>query len=188
MNVILLEKVGKIGDVGEQVEVKAGYARNYLFPFAKAVPATRENVAEFEARKEELVKAAEEKLAAARERAAKLEGMSITIEANAGEEGKLFGSIGTRDIAEALSAAGEEVEKSEVQLPEGALRNTGEYVISLSIGESEVSADITLKIVGTDAPVETIEAMEEIEGVEEEAADESVTDEATEESAVKDEE
>jgi large subunit ribosomal protein L9 len=177
MNVILLEKVGKIGDVGDQVEVKSGYARNYLFPFAKAVPATKENVAEFEARREDLLKAAADKLAAAKARSEKLSGLVISIEANAGEEGKLFGSIGTRDIAAALEAAGHKVEKSEVQLPEGALRTTGEFEISLSLG-SEVTAEITLKVVGTDAPQETIAAMEELEGKE--------LDESDEESAVKD--
>jgi large subunit ribosomal protein L9 len=184
MNVILLEKVGKIGDVGDQVNVKAGYARNYLFPFAKAVPATKENVADFNARKEELMQAANEKMAAAEARAEKLNGISITIEANAGEEGKLFGSIGTRDIADALTAAGHETEKSEVLLPEGALRNTGDYVITLSLG-SEVTADINLKVSGSDAPAETIAAMEEIEGVAEEAGEEQND---TEESAVEDKE
>ncbi|MAM69749.1 MAG: 50S ribosomal protein L9 [Gammaproteobacteria bacterium] len=193
MNVILLEKVGKIGDVGDKVEVKAGYARNFLFPFAKAVPATRENVAEYEARKEELLKAAQEKMKAAKARAEKLNGISVTIEANAGEEGKLFGSIGTRDIADALTAAGQEVEKSEVQLPEGAIRHTGDFEISLSLG-SEVTAEINLKIVGTDAPQETVVAMEELEAMEaaadiEEKAEEAVeeaADDAGEESAEKD--
>lgn len=147
MNVILLEKVGKIGDVGDQVTVKAGYARNYLFPFSKAVPATKDNIAEFEARKAELMKAAEEKLKAATARADKLNGLEITIEANAGDEGKLFGSVGTDAIAEAVSATGNELEKSEVLLPEGAIRQTGEYDISLSIGESEVTADIKVTIV-----------------------------------------
>ena len=168
MNVILLEKVGKIGDVGDQVNVKAGYARNYLFPFAKAVPATKENVADFGARKEELLKVANEKLAAAEGRASKLNGVAITIEANAGEEGKLFGSIGTRDIADALVAAGHEVEKSEVQLPEGALRSIGDFTVTLDLG-SEVTAEITLEVTGHDAPAETIAAMEEIEGKVEEA-------------------
>ncbi len=191
MNVILLEKVGKIGEVGDQINVKAGYARNYLFPFAKAIPATKENVADFDARKEELLKAANEKLSGAEGRAAKLNSVAITIEANAGEEGKLFGSIGTRDIADALSAAGHEIEKSEVQLPEGALRSTGDYTIILSLG-SEVSAEISLKVTGHDAPAETIAAMEEIEGKVEEV-DENIEDEAdvqseSEESAVEDKE
>ncbi len=160
MNVILLEKVGKVGEVGDQVNVKAGYARNYLFPFAKAIPATKQNVAEFEVRKEELLKAANEKLALAQARADKLNGLAISIEANAGEAGKLFGSIGTRDIADAIAAAGHEVEKSEVSLPEGALRNTGEFTITLILG-SEVTAEISLIVTGTDAPAETIAAMDE---------------------------
>jgi large subunit ribosomal protein L9 len=147
MNVILLEKVGKIGDVGDQVNVKAGYARNYLFPFAKAVPATKENVADFDARKDELLKAANEKLAVAEARAAKLNGISITIEANAGEEGKLFGSIGTRDIAEAAEAAGLTLDKSEVRLPEGPLRTTGEHEVQCQV-HAEVFATITVAITG----------------------------------------
>ena len=179
MNVILLEKVGKIGEVGDQVNVKAGYARNFLFPFSKAIPATKENVADFDARKDELLKAANEKLAGAEGRAAQLNGTTITIEANAGEEGKLFGSIGTRDIAEALVAAGHEVEKSEVQLAEGALRTTGDFSINLSLG-SDVNAEISLKITGSDAPAETIAAMEEIEGKVEEADDEDTQIESEE--------
>jgi large subunit ribosomal protein L9 len=146
MNVILLEKVGKIGDVGDQVSVKAGYARNYLFPFAKAVSATRENVSDYEGRKAELMKAAAEKLAASKARADKINGLIVTIEANAGEEGKLFGSIGTRDITEAITKAGIEVEKSEIQLPKGAFRAVGEYPIIITLG-SEVTAEISLHIV-----------------------------------------
>jgi large subunit ribosomal protein L9 len=145
MEVILLEKVGRMGNVGDKVNVKAGYARNFLFPFTKAIPATRENLANFEARKAELLKIAEGKLAAAEARAAKLNGMTITIAANAGDEGKLFGSVGTRDIAEAITAAGQPVEKSEVLLPAGALREIGEFNIALSLG-SEVTAEIKLQI------------------------------------------
>jgi large subunit ribosomal protein L9 len=145
MEVILLEKVGRMGNVGDKVNVKAGYARNFLFPFTKAIPATRENLANFEARKAELLKIAEGKLAAAQARAAKLNGMTITIAANAGDEGKLFGSVGTRDIAEAITAAGQPVEKSEVLLPAGALREIGEFNIALSLG-SEVTAEIKLQI------------------------------------------
>ncbi len=181
MNVILLEKVGKIGDVGDQVNVKSGYARNFLFPFAKSSSGNKKNLADFGARKEELLKAANEKLAASEARAAKLNGISIIIEANAGEEGKLFGSVGTRDIAEAIVAAGHDAEKSEVQLPEGALRNTGDFAITLDLG-SEVTAEINLKVTGHDAPAETIAAMEEIEGkVEDDQSD-------FEESAVEDKE
>ncbi len=146
MEVILLEKVGRMGNVGDKVNVKAGYARNFLFPFSKAIPATKENLADFEARKVELMKIAAEKLAAAQARADKLSGVSITIEANAGDEGKLFGSIGTRDIADAITAAGHEVEKSEVLLPDGALRETGEYDVDLALG-SDVIVTIKLAVV-----------------------------------------
>jgi large subunit ribosomal protein L9 len=146
MEVILLEKIGRMGGVGDKVNVRSGYARNFLFPFGKAIPATRENLADFEARKAELLKVAAEKLAAAQARADKLNGISVTIEANAGDEGKLFGSVGTRDIADALIAAGHTVEKSEVQLPDGALRETGDYEVDLALG-SEVIASIKLSIV-----------------------------------------
>ena len=146
MEVILLEKVGRVGNVGDKINVKAGYARNFLFPFAKAIPATRENLADFEARKAELLKAAAAKLAAAQARADKINGLTIRIEANAGDEGKLFGSVGTRDIADAITAAGQKVEKSEVLLPMGALRETGEFDIALSLG-SEVTTTVKLTIV-----------------------------------------
>jgi large subunit ribosomal protein L9 len=146
MEVILLEKVGRMGNVGDKVNVKSGYARNFLFPFSKAIPATKENLADFEARKAELLKIAAGKLAAAQARADKLAGLSVTIEANAGDEGKLFGSIGTRDIAEAITAAGHAVEKSEVLLPDGALREIGEYEVDLSLG-SDVIASIKLAVV-----------------------------------------
>jgi large subunit ribosomal protein L9 len=146
MEVILLEKVGRMGNVGDKVNVKSGYARNFLFPFTKAIPATKENLANFEARKAELLKIAAGKLAAAEARAAKINGMTVTIEANAGDEGKLFGSVGTRDIAEAITAAGQAVEKSEVLLPAGALREIGEFTIALALG-SDVTAEVKLQIV-----------------------------------------
>jgi large subunit ribosomal protein L9 len=147
MEVILLEKVGRMGQVGDKVNVRSGYARNFLFPFSKAIPATKENLANFEARKAELLKVAAEKLAEAQARADKLSGLLITITANAGDEGKLFGSVGTRDIAEAITAAGQAVEKAEVLLPFGALREAGEYDVDLSLG-SEVTTTIKLVIVG----------------------------------------
>jgi len=146
MEVILLEKVGRMGNVGDKVNVRSGYARNFLFPFAKAIPATKANLADFEARRAELIKISDEKLAAAQARAATLAGLVITIEANAGDEGKLFGSVGTRDIADAITAAGQAVEKSEVLLPDGALRETGEWEVTLSLG-SEVTVEIKLNIV-----------------------------------------
>lgn len=146
MEVILLEKVGRMGNVGDKVNVKSGYARNFLFPYAKAIPATKANLADFDARKAELLKVAAEKLAIAQARAEKLNGVTVTIEANAGDEGKLFGSVGTRDIAEALTAAGHKVEKAEVLLPDGALRETGEFEIALALG-SEVNAAVKLLVV-----------------------------------------
>jgi len=146
MEVILLEKLGRSGGVGDKVSVKSGYARNFLFPYGKAIPATKDNLANFEARRAELLKAAAEKLAGAQSRADKLNGMAITISANAGDEGKLFGSVGTRDIADALTAAGQPVGKSEVLLPAGALRETGEFEVSLALG-SDVVAAIKLTIV-----------------------------------------
>ena len=133
MQVILLEKVGKLGDLGDQVNVKAGYGRNFLIPLGKAVPASTGNVADFETRRAELEAAAAEKVAGAQARADKLAGVVVTIESNAGEEGKLFGSIGTRDVADAISATGNEVAKSEVKMPEGVIRELGEYDISVQL-------------------------------------------------------
>jgi len=146
MQVILLEKVGKLGSIGDQVNVKAGFARNFLLPFGKAVPATATNVAEFEAKRAELEAAAAEKLAAAQARAEKLNELTVTIEANAGDEGKLFGSIGTRDIAEAATAAGIEVSKSEVRLPEGAIRELGSFEVTVQV-HTDVSAVITVSVI-----------------------------------------
>lgn len=147
MNVILLEKIGKLGSVGDTAAVKAGYARNFLFPTGKAIPATRTNLENFEARRAELLAAHNEKVAAAQGRAAKLKELRVAIAVNAGEEGKLFGSIGTRDIADAINAAvGSDLNKSEVRLPNGALREVGEYVITIDLGY-EVEEEITLAVV-----------------------------------------
>ncbi len=146
MNVILLEKVGKLGTIGDQVSVKAGFGRNFLIPQGKAIPATASNVAEFEARRAELEAAAAEKKSAAEARAAQLVELTVTIAANAGDEGKLFGSLGTRDIAEAITAAGVAVAKSEVKLPEGTLREVGEYEIDVQL-HSEVTQAVKLVVV-----------------------------------------
>lgn len=145
MDVILLEKVGKLGNVGDKVAVKAGFGRNFLIPQGKALPATDTNLAEFEARRAELEAAAADKKADAEGRAAQLADLSITIAANAGDEGKLFGSIGTRDIAEAITAAGVAVAKSEVRLPEGALRELGEYEVDVQV-HSEVTQVVKVVI------------------------------------------
>jgi large subunit ribosomal protein L9 len=146
MDVILLEKIGKLGSLGDKVSVKAGFGRNYLIPNGKAVPATAVNVAKFEERRAELEKAASEKLAAAEARAEALNGFEVTIASKAGDEGKLFGSIGTRDIADAITAAGQEVSKSEVRLPEGALRTVGEFNVALQL-HPEVSTEAVIKVV-----------------------------------------
>jgi large subunit ribosomal protein L9 len=145
MEVILLEKIGKLGSLGDKVNVKAGFGRNYLIPQGKAVSATAANIARFEERRAELEAAAAEALATATARGEALEGKEVTITATAGDEGKLFGSIGARDIAEAITAAGAEVEKSEVRLPNGVLRNVGEYEIVVQL-HAEVSATVNLKI------------------------------------------
>ncbi|MDG5498176.1 50S ribosomal protein L9 [Marinobacter sp. BGYM27] len=146
MEVILLEKVANLGSLGDKVKVKAGYGRNFLLPYGKAVPATGANIEEFEARRAELEKAAAEKLAAAEARAEALNGAAFTITSKAGDEGKLFGSIGVRDIADAVTAGGTEIEKSEVKMPEGPLRAIGEYDIELQL-HSDVSVTIKVTVV-----------------------------------------
>ena len=146
MEVILLEKIANLGNLGDKVAVKAGYARNFLLPFGKATPATADNVAAFEARRAELEKIAAEKKAEAEARAAKLADLTVTIAANSGEEGKLFGSIGTRDIADAVTAAGVAIEKSEVRLPDGALRTVGEFDIDVQL-HTDVDATVKLVVV-----------------------------------------
>ena len=143
MEVILLEKVANLGTLGDQVKVKAGYGRNFLIPFGKAVPATKANVAEFEARRADLEAAAAEKLAEAQKRAEQLSEIELTITAKAGDEGKLFGSIGTRDLAESISATGVEVAKSEVRLPAGPIRTTGEFDIALQL-HTDVAATVKI--------------------------------------------
>ncbi|CAH6783821.1 50S ribosomal subunit protein L9 [Vibrio chagasii] len=150
MQVILLDKIGNLGGLGDQVNVKSGYARNFLIPQGKAVMATKDNVAMFETRRAELEAKVAEQLAAAEARAEKvnsLEGVSIA--SKAGDEGKLFGSIGTRDIADAITAAGVAVAKSEVRLPEGALRNIGEFEVSIQL-HSEVFATAKIAIVAAE--------------------------------------
>ena len=129
MQLILLQKVVNLGNLGDKVTVKPGYGRNFLVPQGKAVPATATNLAEFEARRAEYEAKAKASLEGAEGRKARLEGASVTISANASTEGKLYGSVGPRDIAEALTKAGKPVEKSEVVMGEGALRRTGEFEV-----------------------------------------------------------
>ena len=146
MEVILLERVANLGNLGDVVKVKSGYARNYLVPHKKAMPATESGLQEIEVRREELQKIADEKLAQARERAASVEALNITLTAKAGEEGKMYGSIGTRDIAEAATQAGVPVSKSEVRMPNGVIRELGEYEIVVQL-HSEVSATLKVGVV-----------------------------------------
>ena len=133
MDVILLTKVANLGDIGDRVKVKSGYGRNFLLPEGKATLATPANVAKFEARRAELEKIAKDQLAAAQTRAAALEGFTLRIAAKAGNEGKLFGSVGTTDIADACTAQGHKVARSEVRLPNGPIRAVGDHQVVLHL-------------------------------------------------------
>jgi large subunit ribosomal protein L9 len=145
VDVILLEKVANLGGIGDRVKVKPGYARNFLLPQGKATMATPENVARFEARRAELERKAQESLYAAQQRATALQDFKLRITAKAGSEGKLFGSVGTADIAEAVTAAGHEIERSEVRLPSGPVRVIGEHVVILHLHtDVEVSLPVTI--------------------------------------------
>ncbi|AUB78001.1 MULTISPECIES: 50S ribosomal protein L9 [Spiribacter] len=147
MEVILMEKVANLGGLGDTVRVRAGYGRNYLIPQGKARPATAENVAYFEAQRAELERKAAEELAAARQRAEQVNAQPVTIAANVGEEGKLFGSIGPQDIAEALTAAGVEVGRHEVRMPDGPIRAVGEYSVEVHL-HADVNATAYVNVSG----------------------------------------
>ncbi len=144
MQLILLQRVVNLGNLGDKVDVKPGYGRNYLVPQGKAVPATAANIAEFEARRAEYEAKAQAQADEAQARLAKLDGASVTIYANASTEGKLYGSVGPRDIAEALTKAVAEVGKSEVVMGEGPLRNTGEFEVVIHL---HADAQATVKVV-----------------------------------------
>jgi large subunit ribosomal protein L9 len=146
MEVILLQKVANLGNIGDRVKVRSGFGRNFLLPEGKATLATPDNVARFEARRAELEKAAREQLASAAERAAAMKDFKLTISAKAGTEGKLFGSIGTSDIAEACTQAGFKVERSEVRLPHGPLRMVGEHMVNLHL-HADVDVPVSVAIV-----------------------------------------
>jgi large subunit ribosomal protein L9 len=146
MEVILLESVQKLGELGDKVTVKSGHGRNFLIPQKKAVPATAENLQQFEERRADLEAAAGDKLSIAKNRAKKVDELSITITTKAGEEGKLFGSITVRDVADACEAAGVKLEKSEVRLPEGPIRELGEFEIDIHL-HPEVDAVLKLAVV-----------------------------------------
>lgn len=146
MEVILLEKVAKLGGLGDKVTVKSGYGRNFLIPQKKAVPATAANVESFEARRADLEKQAAEKLATAEKRAEQLKELELTLAVKAGDEGKLFGSIGTRDLADLISSTGIEANKSEIRLPNGPLRTVGTFEITLQL-HADVTTALTVHVV-----------------------------------------
>ena len=146
MEVILLERIRKLGDLGDKVKVSPGYGRNYLVPYQKALPATKANLAQFEARRAELEKAAKAKIDAANARLAKVKGLVVDIVARAADEGKLYGSIGVTELAKAITdAAGIEICKSEIHMPEGPIRQVGEYAFMVELFtdiETEVKVQV----------------------------------------------
>lgn len=145
MDIILLEKIRNLGELGDQVNVKAGYARNFLLPSGKAVVANDTNKAAFEARRTELEKAQADTLSVAQSRASKVDGLRIELSARAGEDGKLFGSIGTREIADAITATGTEVSRSEVLMPDGPIKEISEVQLEVSF-HPEITAKVTVAV------------------------------------------
>lgn len=146
MDVILLEKINKLGKLGDKVAVRAGYGRNYLIPQGKAVPATAAKIAEFEARRAELEKAAAAALADAQSKAEALSKLSVSITSKAGDEGKLFGSVGTKDIAEAAQAQGIELDRQQIRLTGGPIRQIGDYQIEVHLhGDVVASLAVSVK-------------------------------------------
>ena len=145
MEMILLEKVKNLGDLGDTVNVKPGYGRNYLLPQGKALPATKDNLKVFEARKAELVKKSNDSLSAAKMRASQWAGKTLTVKALAAEEGKLYGSVGPSDIVRAAAAAGLEIKRSEVDMPNGPIHQTGSYTVTLRL-HTEVEASVSIVV------------------------------------------
>lgn len=149
MDVILLQKVANLGTIGDRVKVKSGYGRNFLLPTGRATLATPANVAKFEARRTELERVAREQFGDAEARAAALREFKLTIAAKAGSEGKLFGSIGTADIAEHTTKAGHKLNRSEVRLPGGPIRNVGDHVVTLHL-HTDIDVDMPVTVVAED--------------------------------------
>ena len=147
MQVILMEKLANLGNLGDVVKVKDGYARNYLIPQGKAKRATEENLKVFEARRAELEKAQAAALAQAKERGAKLDGLVLKITQKAGVDGKLFGSVTNHDIVDALKAQGHEVERAHIRMPAGALKQVGEYPLQIAL-HTDVVVTITVSVIG----------------------------------------
>lgn len=153
MQVILLQRIVNLGKLGETVNVKAGYGRNFLIPQGKALPATEANIAKFEARRAELEAQEAKELDNANKRASELTDVNVIMRAKSGDEGKLFGSIGARDIADALTKSGLEVDRSEVKMPDGAFRQIGEYTVSIQL-HHDVSANILVTILSEDGEID----------------------------------
>ena len=145
MEVILLEKIANLGNLGDKVTIKSGYGRNYLVPQGKAVAATAKKIAEFEERRAELEKAAAEKLSAAQKLGNELSKLQIIITHKAGDEGRLFGSVGTNNIADAITEAGIAIEKQQIRLPHGAIRHIGDYPIDINL-HSDVIVTLSIKV------------------------------------------
>ena len=172
MNVILLEKMANLGEIGDTATVKSGFARNFLFPKGKAIPASKQNLADFEGRRAELMAAHDSNVAAAQKRQAVVADASLNMQVNASDEGKLFGSVGTQNIADALNAqCGSDIVKAEVLLPNGVIRELGSFEVVLDLGYS-VTATINLAVQGLDAAAgvsadgSMIEEIEEAEAAE----------------------
>ena len=172
MNVILLEKMTNLGEIGDTANVKSGFARNFLFPKGKAIPASKQNLADFEDRRADLMAAHDSNVAAAQKRQAVVADASLNMQVNASDEGKLFGSVGTQNIAEALNAqCGSDIVKAEVLLPNGVIRELGSFEVVLDLGYS-VTATINLAVQGLDAAAgvsadgSMIEEIEEAEAAE----------------------
>lgn len=175
MNVILLEKMANLGEIGDTATVKSGFARNFLFPKGKAIPASKQNLADFDSRRAELMAAHDSNVAAAQKRQAVVADTALSIEVNASDEGKLFGSVGTQNIADALNAqCGSDIVKAEVLLPNGVIRELGSFEVVLNLGY-EVTTTIHLVVQGLDAAAgvsadgSMIEEIEEAEAAEEAA-------------------
>ena len=175
MNVILLDNVENLGEIGDLVSVKPGYGRNYLLPSGKASLATPANIKEFEARRAEFEMQAADEVAAAKARAELVQGMELVVTANVGPEGKLFGSVGPIDITEACEKVGVEVARSEVRMPDGPIHEVGEFTVGLHL-HSDVNAEITVRVVGEEVSAELVG--EDADDVADEVADEEPKEEA----------
>ena len=156
MEVVLLEKIHKLGELGDKVTVRPGYGRNYLIPQKRAVPASPDNIEKFEAQRAELERVQSDAHAAALARSEAISGVSVTITAKAGTEGKLYGSIGTAEIAAAVTATGNQLEKREVRLPDGPLRELGEHSVNVHL-HADTEASITVEILADDDAATALE-------------------------------